>query len=50
MLACYLIKHKKMTGSEALLEIRRLRPGSVETNEQEKAILQYHYSLKNKKN
>ncbi|KAJ8355891.1 hypothetical protein SKAU_G00186850 [Synaphobranchus kaupii] len=42
MLACYLVKQRKMTGNNAIQEIRRLRSGSIETNEQEKAVLQFY--------
>lgn len=38
MLACYLLKQRRLTPQEALAEIRKLRPGSVETAEQERAI------------
>ncbi|XP_069073858.1 dual specificity protein phosphatase 23 isoform X2 [Pleurodeles waltl] len=46
MLACYLVKTKKVTGVDAINEIRRLRPGSIETSEQEKAIIQFHHHIK----
>ncbi|KPP79848.1 dual specificity protein phosphatase 23-like [Scleropages formosus] len=42
MLACYLVKKKKITGVEAINEIRQLRRGSIETHEQEKAVVQFH--------
>lgn len=41
MLACYLAKAQKMNGSDAIWEIRRLRPGSIETREQEQAVIQF---------
>ncbi|NXU79875.1 DUS23 phosphatase, partial [Oreotrochilus melanogaster] len=41
MLACYLVKEQKMSGSDAIREIRRLRPGSIETREQEEAVIQF---------
>ncbi|XP_076805711.1 dual specificity protein phosphatase 23-like [Clavelina lepadiformis] len=46
MLACYLAKTRRISGSDALREIRKLRPGSVESLEQEKAIEQYHHHLR----
>ncbi|XP_072214703.1 dual specificity protein phosphatase 23 [Excalfactoria chinensis] len=42
MLACYLVKTKKMSGSDAIREIRRLRPGSIETREQEQAVMEFY--------
>lgn len=42
MLACYLVKTQKMSGSDAIREIRRLRPGSIETREQEQAVMEFH--------
>ncbi|XP_074989501.1 dual specificity protein phosphatase 23 isoform X3 [Calonectris borealis] len=41
MLACYLAKAQKMGGGDAIREIRRLRPGSIETQEQEQAVIQF---------
>nr|CAB3240204.1 dual specificity protein phosphatase 23-like [Phallusia mammillata] len=46
MLACYLIKQKHINASNALQEIRKLRPGSVESPEQEKAIEQFYHYLR----
>lgn len=46
MLACYLVKHKKITGVDAIHEIRALRHGSIETSEQEKAVIQFHHHIK----
>ncbi|KAM9368311.1 dual specificity protein phosphatase 23 isoform 1-T2 [Phaethornis superciliosus] len=45
MLACYLVKEQKMSGGDAIQEIRRLRPGSIETREQEEAVIQFCQSL-----
>ncbi|KAL6105258.1 dusp23 [Pungitius sinensis] len=42
MLACYLVKTRKMSGMDAISEIRRLREGSIETSEQEKAVLLFY--------
>ena len=40
MLACYLV-HKGYGPTEAINEVRRKRPGSIETKEQENAIYEY---------
>lgn len=46
MLACYLVKMRKISGIEAINEIRRLRRGSIETQEQEKAVVQFYQRTK----
>lgn len=46
MLACYLVKTRKISGQDAIHEIRRLRPGSIETNAQEKAVVQFYQRTK----
>ncbi|KAJ8353337.1 hypothetical protein SKAU_G00209040 [Synaphobranchus kaupii] len=46
MLACYLVKERKITGVDAINEIRRIRPSSIETHEQEKAVVQFHHHIK----
>lgn len=46
MLACYLVKSRKMSGGDAIAEIRRIRPGSIETHEQEKAVVQFFQRTK----
>ncbi|GCB73313.1 hypothetical protein scyTo_0002471 [Scyliorhinus torazame] len=46
MLACYLVKSKKMAGVDAIAEIRRIRHGSIETSGQEKTIIQFHHHIK----
>lgn len=46
MLACYLVKTRKLSGIEAINEIRRLRPGSIETHEQEKSVVQFYQRTK----
>lgn len=46
MLACYLVKMKKVSGIDAINEIRRLRKGSIETHEQEKAVVQFYQRIK----
>ncbi|XP_073493724.1 dual specificity protein phosphatase 23 [Phyllobates terribilis] len=46
MLACYLVTSRKITGVDAIHEIRQLRRGSIETTEQEKAVIQFHHHIK----
>ena len=41
MLACYLAKCKKLNAEEAIQEIRKLRPGSIETEDQEKVVTEF---------
>ncbi|NXF13502.1 DUS23 phosphatase, partial [Smithornis capensis] len=41
LLACYLGKVLDLEGADAIREIRRLRPGSIETLEQEQAVIQF---------
>lgn len=45
IVACYLIKHENMSADKAIKHIRNLRPGSVETKEQEKIINEYYHSI-----
>jgi len=40
MIACYLVSQGR-SAEEAIAEIRRLRPGSIETEEQEQAVADY---------
>lgn len=42
MLACYLVKKLKISGIEAINQIRTLRRGSIETHDQEKAVMQFY--------
>ncbi len=44
MLACYLVK-QGMGAQEAILEVRRRRPGSIETSKQEEIIWAYQGSI-----
>ncbi|XP_039642987.1 dual specificity protein phosphatase 23b isoform X1 [Perca fluviatilis] len=46
MLACYLVKTRKISGVDAINEIRNLRKGSIETHEQEKAVVQFYQRTK----
>jgi atypical dual specificity phosphatase len=41
VLACYFID-KGLNASNAMARVRRLRPGSIETKEQEDAVVQFH--------
>lgn len=43
-LAAFLVS-RGMTADEAIAEVRRLRPGSIETDEQEQAVEQYYNGL-----
>ncbi|XP_041951575.1 dual specificity protein phosphatase 23-like [Alosa sapidissima] len=45
MLACYLVEKRKLSGEEAIKEIRRIRPGSIETRDQEKAVRDFHQNM-----
>jgi len=47
MLACYLVSQGKSPG-EAISEIRDLRPGSIETPAQDRAVHQYARDLRTK--
>lgn len=41
ILACYLVKYHDKTASEAIVDLRRIRPGSVQSKEQEIAVHMY---------
>jgi atypical dual specificity phosphatase len=41
MIACWLVQKEGMSGRDAIARIRRLRPGSVETEEQVEAIMEF---------
>lgn len=45
ILACYMVKHQDMDASGAIGEIRRLRPGSVQSDAQEMAVATYYRRL-----
>ena len=45
MLACFLV-HQGRSADAAIAEVRRQRPGSVETAEQEQAVLDYERRLR----
>lgn len=44
MLACYLV-HKGYSAREAINEVRKKRPGSIETAEQEEIVIRYAEKL-----
>lgn len=46
LLACYLCKERHLAGGDAIREIRRLRPGSIETAEQEQAVIRFCQCLR----
>ncbi|NWZ86504.1 DUS23 phosphatase, partial [Poecile atricapillus] len=46
LLACYLCKEQHLAGGDAIREIRRLRPGSIETAEQERAVIHFCQCLR----
>ena len=46
LLACWLVKSQNLSGEEAIQEIRKLRPGSVETVEQQNVVVEYSNRLK----
>ena len=45
ILACYLIKYKKMSADEAIQKVRDERPGSIQSFSQEEIIFQFAKSL-----
>jgi len=47
VLACYFID-KGLTAANAIARVRRLRPGSIETEEQEKAIEEFYSNRQTK--
>lgn len=46
MLACYLVKDRAMNADAAIDFVRQMRPGSIETWDQEEAVRAYERSLK----
>ena len=46
ILACYLVKHQKMSASEATEKVREERPGSIQSYPQEEIIFRFEKSLK----
>ena len=45
ILACYLIKYKKMSADDAIQKVRNERPGSIQSFPQEEIIFQFAKSL-----
>ena len=41
MIACWFVQQESMTGRDAIARIRRLRPGSVETDEQTDTVMEF---------
>ena len=41
MIACWLIQHVNLNAGDAITRVRRLRPGSIETDEQAEAIVEF---------
>ena len=46
ILACYLIKHEKMSSDDAITKIRKQRPGSIQSYSQEEIIFRFEKSVK----
>jgi len=47
ILACYFIKYKKLSAEEAIKKIRKERPGSIQSEIQELAIMFYEKHIEN---
>ena len=45
ILACYLVKHQKMSADDAIQKVREERPGSIQSYPQEEMIFQFAKSL-----
>ena len=41
MIACWLVRHEALPARDAIARVRRLRPGSVETQEQAEAVVEF---------
>lgn len=46
MAACYLVHFHGVAPERAIINVRLLRPGSVETTEQERAVIHYRDCLR----
>ncbi|KAK9743668.1 Transposase IS4 [Popillia japonica] len=46
MAACYLTRFQEVTPERAIIMIRLMRPGSIETPEQERAVIRYYDCLR----
>jgi hypothetical protein len=49
MCACYLIHSKGLSADEAIAEIRRLRPGSIDTEKQINSVKMFAQDVQGKK-
>ncbi|MCX7046459.1 MAG: dual specificity protein phosphatase 23 [Candidatus Sumerlaeota bacterium] len=49
ILACYLIRHEGKSAQDAIARIRQMRPGSIETEEQEEFIQDYERHARGKR-
>jgi atypical dual specificity phosphatase len=47
MLACWLVQQEQLSASDAMTRVRRLRPGSIETEEQADAVIEFARRRKN---
>ena len=47
ILACYLIKHKKISAKKAIDKVRKERPGSIQSESQEIAVTFFEKHIKN---
>jgi atypical dual specificity phosphatase len=41
MIACWLVQHEGLSARDAITRVRRLRPGSIETQEQAEAVVEF---------
>lgn len=46
MIACYFVKYEGMTAENAIQKIRQLRPGSIETKDQEDLVTDFYQQMK----
>jgi protein-tyrosine phosphatase len=48
-LAAYIIKEKNLTANDAIKQIRSIRPGSIQSDQQEIALVMYENYVRSKK-
>ena len=41
LIACWLVQHENLSARDAITRVRRLRPGSIETDEQAEAVVEF---------
>lgn len=41
MIACWLVQHEELSPRDAITRVRRLRPGSIETDDQAEAVVEF---------